>query len=102
MKKLIFPGFVNFGGGDSCDTEVEIELSEAEENRLRIAARTEEEFNACEDVRDIYKRVYEALVASETAQIRKYNEEYRDMPSEWRIDKVFRVGISFPDEYAIN
>lgn len=108
MKTFTFPAWCNFGGGDSGETWVDVELTEEEAERLEHfglqADVFYEEFKNCEELSDIYQKVYAVAVAQITAELRgsdELSEEYATDP-DWKADKTYSCGVNFPEEFEDN
>lgn len=107
MKIFTFPAWCNYGGGDSRDSWVEVELTDEEAERL-IAYGTQpdiyydSDFGSCEEISDIYQKVYAAAVDQMTDEILCYDDslddEYRNDP-EWRADSLYQCDVRFPNEF---
>lgn len=87
---------------NSGDWEESIEVTDEECERLKKAFLTGKDFIYCEEVKDIFDRVYEIVVESATDSLLTYNEdiaeEYGNVDN-WRADELYQVGIRFPDEF---
>lgn len=99
MEPYQFDAWVIFGKGDTGETEVWVDLTDDEIERLEEIRKTpcedREEFSEDSSVGDIYKKVYEAAVEQiteellETADPDEYDEE-------WRADETFQINVDVP------
>lgn len=99
MITLYFPCWLLPYNGD---WEEAIEVTDDEYERLKKAFLTGEDFIYCEEVKDIFDRVYEIVVESATDSLLSYNEdiskEYGRIEN-WRADNLYQIGIRFPNEF---
>ena len=105
MITVEFPCYTNFGGGDSVDWEIEVELTDEEYARLKSALEkidedAEEKFYENKDLADIYKKVYALAVDEATTDALCYNEDlkekYGNDPT-WRANKLYMIGVEYPE-----
>lgn len=98
MKIVEFEAWCRFGRGDSGESYVEVELTEEELERLEEQDQAED-FDECEDVRDIYKKVYAVAVAQITEELRESDKEYGTTYLEGyeSADDVYSIGVNWPD-----
>ena len=116
MKVVVFPYYVNFGGGDSVDAEVEVKLSEKDYQRLVKSANAVPRWHLDEDdeIVDIYRKVYAAIVKQNKIEfqedpelIEDFLEDYDDYEEGMKITTEmveeyldqFIVGITYPEEF---
>lgn len=103
MKDFTFTAWCRFGRGDSGETEVEVELTDEEAERLeRYGRQTDvywDGFANCEPLKDIYKKVYAIAVEQMTEETRDFgDEEYASDPN-WEVDDTYACGVEFPSEF---
>lgn len=105
MKEFTFMAYCTFGKGDSGESWIDIELADEEANKL-IKYGTDpdiyyNDFENCEELKDIYNKVYEIAVAQITDELRDtdwLDNKYKNDP-EWRADDLYSCGVNFPDEF---
>lgn len=95
--------FVTFLCGTSfsdSDWEQEIEVTEEEYERLTKAMKTGDDFYDCDEVRDIYNRIYDIVDEIATADLLAYDEdiqeEYGNDPN-FKASHLFSISVQFPD-----
>ena len=105
MNEFTFIAYCTFGRGDSGETEVTVELTDEEAKRLTFYGTQEDiyygEFSRCEELKDIYEKVYAVAVAQMTEELRDYgnlDEKYASNP-DWRVDNTYACGVNFPVEF---
>lgn len=101
MKSVEFVAWCHFGrlmGGG--ETYVEIELTDEEVIRLEEQDQEAETFGECEDVRDIYEKVYAVAVAQISEELRESDKEYGTtyLDGYESADDVYEVGVNWPAE----
>ena len=81
MITLTFPVSFCFGKCDFVDSIIEYDLSEADVQRLSIAAAEDDgmDFNQNAGVHDIYDGVYLAVIEREKSELREYPDLVLDM-----------------------
>lgn len=103
MKEFTFCAWCRFGKGDSRETWIDVELTDEEAERL-IKYGTQAEiyfdgFSECEELEDIYKKVYALAVEQMTEEIREFGcDDHTDDPS-WIVDDTYACGVNFPNEF---
>lgn len=103
MKEFTFVAWCRFGKGDSGETEVEVELTDEEAERL-ISYGTKADiyydgFSECEELKDIYKKVYSIAVDQMTEEMIDFGaEDHSDNP-DWKVDDDYACGVNFPSEF---
>lgn len=105
MKTVTFPAYCTFGKGDSGESEVDVELTDEEYERV-MALGTDADiyydgFSECEELKDIYDKVYQIAVAQMTEEMRDYGEaeiieSLGANDPNWKIDDTFHCGVNFP------
>lgn len=103
MKKYTFIAYCTFGKGDSGETEVEVDLTDEEAERLlKFGTQTDiyyDGFSRCEELRDLYQRIYSIAVDQMTEETRDFgDEEFADDPN-WQVDDTYACGVNFPREF---
>jgi hypothetical protein len=103
MKEFTFIAWCRFGKGDSGETEVEVELTDEEAERL-ISYGTKADifydgFSECEELKDIYKKVYSIAVDQMTEEMRDFGEEDHSDNPDWVVDDTYACGVNFPSEF---
>ena len=102
MREFTFIAWCRFGKGDSGETEVDVELTDEEAERL-ITYGTKanifyDGFSECKELKDIYKKVYSIAVAQMTEEMRDYgdlDEDKLNNPN-WAVDDSYACGVNFP------
>lgn len=106
MKEFTFTAWCRFGKGDSGETEIEVELTDEEAERLiEFGTQTEiyyGEFSRCEELQDIYNKIYTIAVDQITKELRDWGdwveEEDKNNP-DWKADDTYACGVNFPEEF---
>ena len=103
MKEFTFIAWCRFGKLDSGETEVEVELTNDEAEKLEHYGRQEdiywEGFANCEPLKDIYKKVYAIAVEQMTEEIRDYGDDDHTDDPDWVVDDTYACGVEFPREF---
>lgn len=60
--KIKFPAWLSYGRHDYTDWDVEVDITEEEYQRLVQSAKENNTFDADETVRDIYDKVFDAML----------------------------------------
>lgn len=105
MKEFTFTAYCTFGKGNSSETEVDVELTDEEaESLIKYGTKAEVYYNGfsrCEELKDIYVKIYAIAVAQMTEELR----DFGDMDSEyisdlnWQVDDLYACGVTFPSEF---
>ena len=105
MKEFTFISWCRFGKGDSGETEVEVELTDEEAERLTSYGTKADiyydGFSECDELKDIYKKVYSIAVNQMTEEMRDFgelDEEELNNPN-WEVDDTYACGVEFPEEF---
>ena len=106
MKEFTFTAWCRFGKGDSGETLVDVELSNEESERL-IQYGTKAEifyngFDRCEELKDLYKKIYEIAVTQITDELRDFGDWVDEKDAKapnWRADHLYACGVNFPNEF---
>lgn len=105
MKEFTFIAWCRFGRGDSGETEVEVELTDEEAERLYTYGTNadvyHEGFSACKELKDIYKKIYSIAVDQMTEEMRDFGElgEAELNNSNWQVDDTYACGVEFPRDF---
>lgn len=102
MKEFTFPIYCYYGQGDSGESWIDVELTDEEAERLieygTKADVYEDGFDECEELKDIYEKLYALAVEQITDEIRDSDDEYADNPN-WKADENYPCGVGFPEEF---
>ena len=105
MKKYIFTAYCTFGKGDSGETEIEVELTDDEAERLiKFGTQPDIYYNGfylCKELKDLYSKIYALAVEQMTEEMRDFGdleEKYANDPN-WQIDDLYPCGVNFPFEF---
>ena len=105
MKEFTFIAYCTYGRGDSGETYVDVELTEKEAKKLIKYGTNPDiyynDFENCEELKDIYDKVYAIAVEQMTDELRDYGgfaEEHIDDPN-WKVDDTYHCGVNFPEEF---
>lgn len=103
MKKYTFIAYCTFGRGDSGETEVEVELTDEEAERLlKFGTQTDvfyDGFSRCEELRDLYQKIYSIAVEQMTEETRDFGDEALADDPNWQVDDTYACGVNFPREF---
>ena len=105
MKEFTFTAYCTFGRGDSGETEVDVELTDEEYERL-VKFGTQPDiyyngFSKCKELADLYNRIYSLAVDQMTEEMRDFGdleEKYANDPN-WKITDLYHCGVNFPWEF---
>ena len=106
MKEFTFTAYCTFGKGDSGESWIDVELPDEEAERLVFYGTQPDiyynEFYKCEELKDIYQKVYKMAVDQMTAEVKEFgdwlDEEYLNDPN-WKVDDLYYCGVNFPSEF---
>lgn len=80
------------------DWEEDVEITEEEYERLVTAKKSGKDFYDCEEVRDIYDRVYDIVNESATDSLLQYDEDikakYGDNPN-FKASDIYAIYIQY-------
>lgn len=106
MKEFTFPAWCNYGKGDSGESWIDVELTDEEAERLvKYGTQSEiyyNEFYRCEELKDIYQKVYAIAVRQITDELREFGDwldEEKQNNSEWKVDDTYMCGVEFPRDF---
>jgi hypothetical protein len=91
---LVFNYSIIFGKGDGAESCVEMEVTDEEYARLQEAMESDDDFEDCELVQDIYERVYE--LANEDATQDLIDAGYLDENE--KASESYPITIDYPEE----
>lgn len=101
MKDFTFIAYCTFGKGDSGETELEVELTDEEAERLiRFGTQPDiyyDGFSRCKELKDIYQKIYSLAVDQMTEEMRDFGDE--DHSDDWQVDDTYACGVNFPTEF---
>lgn len=105
MKEYTFTAYCTFGKGDSGETEIVVELSDEEYERL-VKFGTQPDiyyngFSKCKELADLYNRIYSLAVDQMTEEMRDFGdleEKYANDPN-WKVNDLYPCGVNFPWEF---
>lgn len=103
MKEFTFIAYCSFGKGDSGETEVEVELTDEEAERL-IKYGTQPDiyydgFSRCKELEDLYQRIYALAVDQMTEEMRDFGDDDHSDDPDWQVDDTYACGVNFPAEF---
>lgn len=107
MKEFTFTAYCTFGKGDSGESWIDVELTDEEAERLiKYGTQAEiyyNEFSRCEELKDIYDKIYTLAVNQMTEEMRDFGDledKYANNPN-WKIDDLYHCGVCFPGEFEV-
>lgn len=103
MKEFTFTAYCTFGKGDSGETEVEVELTDEEAERL-IKYGTQPDiyydgFSRCKELENLYQRIYALAVDQMTEEMRDFGDDDHSDDPDWQVDDTYACGVNFPAEF---
>ena len=105
MKAFTFTAYCTFGKGDSGETWLDVELTEEEAERL-IKYGTQADvyyggFSRCEELKDLYQKIYALAVKQITEELRDGDliDEDEAKNPQWEADDTYPCGVNFPTEF---
>lgn len=105
MKEFTFTAYCTFGKGDSGESWIDVELTDEEAERLiKYGTQAEiyyNEFSRCEELKDIYDKIYAIAVNQMTEEMRDFGDledKYANNPN-WKVDDLYHCGVCFPSEF---
>ena len=87
------------GTGDGSDWDIDVDVTEEEFKRLNAAKNLGKDFCNCEEVADIYDRIYDIANDSATEDLIYNDEEFREYYEEDETTKAsdyFSITVEFP------
>ena len=107
MKEFTFMVCCDFCDGYVAETSIDVELTDKEAKRLiKYGTQYEtyyDEFSRCEELQDIYKKVYDAAIKQMTKEIREFknlDDECANDPN-WKLDDFYPCSVAFPSEFEL-
>lgn len=105
MKEFTFIAYCELDHGHSGESWIDVELTDEEAEKL-IKYGTQYDvyndgFSECEELQDIYKKVYDAAIEQMTDEIKEFgdlDEEYASDPN-WKLDDLYTCSVDFPSEF---
>lgn len=105
MQEFTFVAYCELDHGMSGESLIDVELTEKEAKKL-IKYGTQYDiyndgFSECEELQDIYKKVYDAAIEQMTTEIREFgdlDDECANDPN-WKLDDFYRCSVDFPSEF---
>ena len=105
MKEFTFTAWCRFGKLDSGESWIDVELTDEEAERLiKYGTQAEifyDDFSNCEELKDIYEKVYALAVEQMTEELREFgdlDEKYSSDPN-FKVDDLYPCGVNFPNEF---
>ena len=105
MKEFTFSAYCTFGKGDSGETWIDVKLTEEDAERL-IKYGTQADvyyggFSRCEELKDLYQRIYALAVKQITEELRDGDliDEKDSSNPQWEADDTYPCGVNFPKEF---
>ena len=105
MKEFTFIAYCNLGNGHAGESLIDVVLTDKEAKRLiKYGTQAEiyyNEFSECEELQDIYKKVYAAAVEQMTDEIREFGDLDDECANnlDWKIDDFYTCSVDFPSEF---
>lgn len=103
MREFTFTAWCNYGKGDSGESWINVWLTDEEAERLlHYGTKAEifyEGFDKCEELKDLYAKIYEIAVAQITEEIKDGCGMKEDYKPEWRADNTYQCGVNFPNSF---
>ena len=108
MKLITFIAYCTYGKGDSGESYVEVELTDEEYERVMTFGTKSDVFyngfSNCEELKDVYDKVYAIAVDQMTEEMREFGDfdedelEIINAPN-WKIDDMYHCGVNFPWDF---
>lgn len=80
------------------DWEEDIEVTEEEYERLSTAMKTGKDFYDCDEVKDIYNRIYDIVNETATADLLAYDDDIREKygnDANFKASNLYSIFIQF-------
>jgi hypothetical protein len=98
MQEYTFPAWCYLG-----ETEVEVELTDEEAKLLERLGRNPDifydGFSECEELKDLYNKIYAIAVKQMTEEIRDFGDDDHADDPDWVVDDTYACGVEFPSEF---
>lgn len=105
MREFTFTAYCNYGNGNSGESWIDVELTDEEaEMLIKYGTQAEvyyNEFSECEELKDLYKKVYCLAVEQMTGELKAFGDldaKYANDPN-WKVDDLYPCGVNFPSEF---
>ena len=103
MKEYTFIAYCTFGRGNSGETEVTVELTNAEAKKLeKYGTQSDiyyDGFENCEQLKDLYDKIYHIAVEQMTEEMIDYGDRETPDDPNWKVDDDYACGVNFPEEF---
>ena len=103
MKEFTFTAWCRFGKGDSGETWIDVELTDEEAERLVHYGTQADiyynEFSRCEELKDLYQKIYTLAVDQMTQEMREFGDDDRCKDPSWKVNDTYACGVNFPAEF---
>lgn len=87
------------GTGDGSDCDMDVDITEEEYERLKKAKESGKEFWECEEVADLYDRLYDIANDSATEDLIYNDEDFKEYYEEDETTKasdLYSISVEFP------
>lgn len=87
------------GTGDGTDWDIDVDITEEEYERLKSAKTSGKDFDECEDVADIYNRIYDIANDDATEDLIDNDEEFQEYYEEDETSKAsdfYSISVDYP------
>lgn len=105
MKEYTFTAYCTFGKGDSGESWIDVELTDDEAERLEKYGTQPDiyynEFYRCEELKDLYNKIYALAVDQMTEELRDFGDleaKYANDPN-FKVDDLYPCGVNFPTKF---
>ena len=103
MNEYTFPAWCRLGAIETGETEVDLDLTDEEARMLEKYGRNidifYDGFANCEELRDLYNKVYAIAVEQMTEEIRFFGIDDRAKDPCWVVNDTYICGVEFPNEF---
>lgn len=89
------------GTGDGSDWDIDVDITEEEFERLKKAKESGKDFDECEDVSDIYNRIYDIANEDATEDLIDNDEEFQEYYEEdetTTASDFYSISVNYPEE----
>jgi hypothetical protein len=87
------------GTGDGSDWSIDVNITEEEFKRLKKASESGKDFDKCEEVADIYSRIYDIADDDATEDLidNDYDfQEYYEEDETMKASDLYSISVDFP------
>lgn len=87
------------GTGDGSDWDIDVDITEEEFERIKRAKESGKDFDECEEVKDIYDRLYDIANESATQDLIDNDEEFQEYYEEDETvtaSDFYSVSVDYP------